>query len=974
MRKVNARGPASGVVLPGSNWELDSSMSWQTWTLSEWNKALVAAVFFDSKRLAQCVTRIQASDKFLAGCTGDPSCLPGAAARAFIACFGSTSAEVGSHFIWHDTIVKRTAQNGFPGVFAALYLTLLAASADAETHDEGNFRNRFVELLKQPTVRSPNLAGLPLLWKHVERWSVSRAKKYGDCRVLVLPHPGREILIGHSKRLAFPAYSDEVKLQKLLCESGLGSNSEFRSVAWAVSRRENLFSLPFREEFKLFLKLVAGSRFQAAYDSPFWGAIQAITWDAEQAGSKKAGIFHLGADVSDPSYPEFYLLTDETGRGNLGTTVAFRALGVLANNMFAAQPLNEEPWTPQRLLAAAASRPRLAQAKLWQSLNAGCAALFTNAQGSVTSEGEHFDGGPACLVVQGRLGAELIATARTLGLKHTDAKAGGLFGTWKVLLFDSLSSQSLSRLAETLPPAARAGIPAGWRPQRITHSGGAWFGQSLLLNPASIPLFQLRGASSGSYELADSEGSVIAAGALEEIDGRFTIAPAALAEPVAALSLRVRLAGPQKTEGHLTLTLAEQIPMGPPACLPDPRLWLADGRDGTLSEAGVNSGTAALPVAPVQLRGEVQARMTRFEKIGSDPLGHALRAEINEMPSLLSWVAEALCLRLQRRPTLPFTELYSHLTPACSAAAAQRWLVKRLLFSAGWLMQLEKRTSSFAIAAPAPRTIALYTGGGPCAARIVGMFSKSELACLSASLRAREVAVRLVCSGAPLGIGAIELQLSAPQRILELAEQFGLHVLEKSGAAPPLAIPRQFSEQTLASSTTVSRTAETEAWNQIKHSWVPAAAASGPLEPGAILRFRGVQRWTYWVAAHGILQKTDSAMWAFMLSLAAAGKPVGQIAVNGDCQFHEQVPGIPLPMVRWWMHWGGGYVGILPSGSIYLGGGASSGIWEEISSWLPRPPTGQPPKCGHLAALARRQLALRLRSSHRVQDIRGAAT
>jgi hypothetical protein len=940
-------------------------MAWQTWRLSEWNKALLDAVFFDPERLTLRVTRIQASDKFLARCTGDPSCSASAAARAFIGCFGSTSSEVGRHFAWRETVGRQTVRDGFPSVFAALYLSLLAASADAETHDEGNFRNRFVELLKKPAVHSPNFSGLPKLWEHVERWSVARAKQHGDCRVLVLPHPGHENRIGHSKRLAFPAYSDEIKLQKLLHETGLGSNSEFRAVALTVSRHESLFSLAFREEFKLFLRLVSGAKFPAAYDCPFWGAIQAITWDADEAASKKAGTFVLGADVADPSYPEFYLLTDETGRNNLGNSVTFRALGVLSNNMFAAQPFKGAPWTPQLLLAAATSRPRLAQAKLWRGLNAGCAALFSDAQGSLSSGGDHYDGGPACLVAQGRLGTELIATARTLGVKLTDAKADGLFGTWKVLLFDSISTQSLSRLAETLPAAARAGIP-GWRPQRITHAGGAWFGQSLLLNPASIPLFQLPGAISGSYELADSEGSVVAAGALEEIDGRFTIPPAAVAVPVKARSLRVRLAGPQKTEG-LTLALAEQIPMGPPASLPDPRLWIVDGREGILSEAAMSNSTAAVPATDVRLGAQVVARLPKFESCDSSLQGNNGRGEIDETADLFRWVAEALCLRLQRRSTFPFTELYSHLAPACSAAGVQRWLAKRVLFCAGWLVQLEKRTSPFAIVAPAPRTIALHADGGPCVARIVGMFSISELVHLRSSLRASESAVRLVCSFAPLGLGAIELQLSAPDRIVDLAEQFGLNILEKNRAVPPLGTPRQFTDQAFASSTAVTFTGGTETWSKSQHSWVPAAAPAAPLEAGAIFRLRGAQRWTYWVKAGGVLQKTDSAMWAFVLSLAAAGKPVGQLAANGDCQFDQQVTGIPLSVVRWWMHWGGGYVGILPSGSIYLGGGPGPSIWEEISGWLPGLPAGAAPHCSHSAALARRQLALRLRTSRRVQ-------
>ncbi|WP_139770056.1 hypothetical protein, partial [Salmonella enterica] len=67
-----------------------------------------------------------------------------------------------------DILAQR---KGYPTYFAILYLTLLAASADDETHDEGDFRVRFSVLLGFDKNKKFVFTELPNLWERLERWS-----------------------------------------------------------------------------------------------------------------------------------------------------------------------------------------------------------------------------------------------------------------------------------------------------------------------------------------------------------------------------------------------------------------------------------------------------------------------------------------------------------------------------------------------------------------------------------------------------------------------------------------------------------------------------------------------------------------------------------------------------------------------------------------------------------------------------------
>ena len=932
-------------------------MGWQSWTLSDWNKALVEAVFFDRELLDQRITRIQASGEFLAECTGDRSCNAEAAQQAFISSFGTYSAAILQHFNWSRSIPARTSRSQRPEVFAALYLTLLAASADEDTYSEGNFRNRFVELLKPASVAAPTFSHLPQLWKHVEAWSRSRAKQHGDCRVLCLPDPGHESRIGHSKRLAFPAYRDEIHLQSLLQDRSLSSRSRFRDVASAIASHQHGFSPSFIEEFAVFRTLLARGKLEEAYNSPLWGAVQAITWDVDKAAGQRVGGFCLGIEAADSGWPEFYLLTDERGRSSLGPAILCHDLPVSTNYLYAAHLHSSAPWTPASLLGLAASRPRLSQARLWKHLGAGCAALLPGSHGGLSSDGSFYDGAPVCMLVHEKLGPCIRASIRHLGLKPAEGRAGGLFGAWSVLFFSSLSLGSMERIAENLPESARQGLPGSWSPPKISCTGGAWYGQSLLLNPASVPLFGIPGADSGSFEL--SAGNAHASGRLEETDGKFRIPPSALASPEAD-SMRISLSRAGEPLGEVRIPLARHVPMNPPLRLSDPGAWLADGAAGRLAGLGQENGTGKHGAIPVRM----PPLHPRFVHSGLTSDGGTESKDLDSIPEPLGWLCEALSLRLQRRQTLAFADLNSHLKPASSAAGVPYWTVRKLLFSAGWLIHLQKRNSPYPAVAPAPRTIAFHSMAGDCyIARIVGMLPASERAFIRTWLGPGEAAVRLAPAGGLPGIGAIQLQLASSARIAELAAQLELEVLAKETGTPPLALPPEAFRPDQNAADAIRSAADAEAWEPLRRQWAPMRNPEKPPAPGSIVRISRQQRRTYWVAAAGGWLETDSEAWAFMLGIAAEGKPLGQIDASGSCWLTSGLDRLPYPLVRWWMHWGGGCAATAPDGTIVLASSSGQDAWNDLRSWLPVPAKTAGAHVSHDIALERRRLALRLRKA-----------
>lgn len=941
-------------------------MAWSSWSTCDWNRQLTNTVFFDKERLDTPINRISVSDRILLSCSGDNAADPVAVRKAFIASFGKTAHEIRSHFSWSISLFQKTASQGFPPTFAALYLSLLAASADEQTYNEGNFRRRFAEIVKPVVIAdSYSFSDLPKLWQHIAGWSQARAKKDHDCRVLQLPDPQRENIIGYSKRLAFPNYRDETTLSKVLAQTGMDGSTGFSLVAHAVSTQLRSFSASFLEEFQIFRSLSLRGKQKEAYESPFWGAVRDISWERGRIEADSIGIFQLGIDIVNPYQPEIYLLTDKVGSRLLARQCRIDSTITGGLLEFIAYPMTGRTWSPEQLLSISSQNQRLNRSKLWKGLAAGCIAFFRDQYGNMTTDGEHIDGSAVCFLAEARLASSIGHDARHYGWKFRSQSDGAPIGKWKALIFDNVSSKALLALAKTLPESIQSQFGLAWHPPRPRPSGGAWYGQALLLNPASNPVLRMRDADSGTYELFSNTGKSLVNAPLEPVDSDgFQVPPAELAFVDDVTQIRYSLSNHK--EGHtgwLTVPVVADVLLHAPPPLRNIDTWLSDGPAGTLSslQYTFRKHTQALPIyqrgsssplpSPpkiVQAASDKQAAITTAKLV-----------RLDELPKFLSWQCDALSLRFQRRNTLPFAELKAHTSGAAMATGIPVWQANKLLTASCWLDRVQQHASPQPVFSAAPRTIALLSADGPPIARIVGMIPRSEWFRLRKAMTPGESVHMLHVESKPC-IGAIELRLSSPDRLKDIATDFQCLELTQEGSSGPLASLSAFPSPEKLDIKGIPRQSELNIWRRKEYAWSPFDRES-PLAQGDIIRQQGSSRPRYFVHDKALWIKTDSVLWAFLFSLSAREIPIGTIMANGDCQFHPFVRGLPSSMTRWWLHWGGGCMSVREDGGLTFTGDDGHAFWEAMPKWIISRPFNKSLPSGENTATERRKLALRLR-------------
>ncbi|TCS35617.1 hypothetical protein EDC30_11086 [Paucimonas lemoignei] len=948
-------------------------MNWRAWSANDWNQVLVNEVFLDLERISSPISRINASNRLLQKCTGDAECRPEEARQAFISALGRTSGEMRKRFRWTGEVKAASAKEKIPSVFAPLYLTLLAASADEATYDEGNFRRRFAELVQPLDIPYLDCNDLPTLWAHVRDWSVQRHRGKKDCRVLHLPAvPDHEKLIGYSKRLAFPTYKDEITLSSVLADLGVDENSGFEVVSRAVYSRFTRFTAGFIEELGQFRALIANGRTLEAYQTPFWGAVRDITWDRRRQEAREIGRFTLDADFSDPVHARLTLLVDEAGHRTLSTRCEPTPFPVPGNYQYLVRTLNGKPCTPAALLSLAQVVARLKQLKLWRDLAAGCLSLFPDEHGNMRSDSSYSDDSAACFIVNSDLARLMQRCATHYGLKPSRTTIMGTPATWEVFLFESISRGSLLGLVRDLPERVQAGMGLAWQPPRPALSGGAWYGQALLLNPASNPIVRMQGAESGKFELLDSQEDTIAQGRLVELDnGGFQIPVSTLPTCPTVAKVRFSLTASESLgDAELDAPLVQTVPFVLPTNLPEPTAWLVDGPSGRLSPFTPVTGNLQ-SLSPTTPRKEKPGRFhPRFVTIKEqDTWGEYGTSGIDDIPPFLHWLCETLSLRFQSRATLPFKDLRLHVSGAAAAADLPHWLPTRLLLASCWLSTVANRASPYSVVTPAPRTIAIFREGPPLVARIVGMLAQSERAKLRSLLQPGESAYRLTCGGDEPGVGAIELRLSTPSRLKQIACGLGLEVLTRDTFGAPLAngAPVLPAGNTVLPKASVSTTAEKwDGWE-----WKEYSPVSGAESLGALIRTKGSQRYTHWISTGGSWWKTDSPAWAWLFRATALGFAIGEVASNGDCKLSGQLRGAPPSFLRWWMHWGGGCVSIDNDCCLVFGGAPGMNIWKELGQWTDLTDNTTTPGYAWAAPMDRRRLALRLRRMRNTANQKG---
>ncbi|WP_325344753.1 hypothetical protein [Xylophilus sp.] len=632
-----------------------------------------------------------------------------AAKRQFIAAFGRDASDIRQ--LYRRTSISLTQATAISHSFAALYLTLLAASGDDSTSGEGLLRRRFAAMLGMEELASFDFVELPRMWQEFARWCERRGKALGDCRKLILPDPRNESRIGYSKRLAFPTFADEKRLRQLVAETGISSASAFRAAEHAIFASLNDFSQPFREEALLFHELVANGQNEDAFNSPLWGALRDIGIALEKKASDSSGRFCLELDIADPLAPELAVLADSRGARTAALSGAIPLQHPRGPYTYIWRT-NGFDASISPLISLGARDNHFSRLQMSRALSAGCLPLFSDRFGRLSSDGDYHDDGPVALIaLRSRMGP-IEAIAHHLGLVVRAPDTGS--GRWSALFIPRISRASLERLAFELLPSAQAFLMPGWQPDRLRIAEAARYGDAILLNPAASPEVRLRGATGGSYELVGANGRTIAGGELEAHGEGFRIPPADLSTLAVTASCDYRLAGAPGSAGAMVkISVLPAAPAAPPKLLPDPQAWLCDAHGAVLG--GLESSR------PEAYRARFSPEELVSRSCELDFLPPSMAGIEEQGRQVFRWLSEALLTRFQQRATLPFEEIKERVGSAARAAGLPAWMVQRVLFASGWLVRIPRRTAPFQEIALGERLLVAGNSADGMQARLCGI-------------------------------------------------------------------------------------------------------------------------------------------------------------------------------------------------------------------------------------------------------------
>lgn len=316
---------------------------WRDWGAAAWGLALLRHYFTGYD--AQPVSRLAISAEELAKVAGAEESDAAAALAAFLRAV-QCSAEVFRRHLSRASLEPGTWNRREPPPFLAwLFFTCYAAAPlDAETADEGVFRERVRQLLGHAAGTTYALGDLSLLWEELATWLQERRNDGEPYRALRLPDRGWMRLIGYSVRLAFPQREDWLRLRDLLAASGVGPSPTVPEAFQIIGRARGRFSDDFQYVFDRARDALANGRDVAELHA-LWSAI------LEAAA--------LARPFSRPGRIRYRLLAQEDELGRIDPFVV--AAGVLSGVRGEAQLSRlDEPFDEfDQLVCAANGSPGL---------------------------------------------------------------------------------------------------------------------------------------------------------------------------------------------------------------------------------------------------------------------------------------------------------------------------------------------------------------------------------------------------------------------------------------------------------------------------------------------------------------------------------------------------------------------------------------------------------------------------------------
>lgn len=933
-------------------------MTWKQWSLKEWNEALVREVFLSHDRVETTVSRIDASGRFLAKCTKDQLCKPDEARQIFINAFGTTASSIRAKFRRYDISKPNSSPNKTPSCFAALYLTLLAASADNETAGVGDFRNRFSEIVKVTQGLSVDFGNLPLMWTSVRNWTEFRHNIIGDCALLILPNPKREKLIGYSKRIAFPAYKDEIFLRKTLQKANLSETSLFADVALAVAREINKVSTleNFKDEFREFNSLVARAEYQLAYESPFWGAVRDICFEQAQEQAKIKGIASLAIDIADPADPQLHFYLDEVAAKRFDIPIKELTFARRDGCKFLAFDDGHQ-LSLNKLEVLASNRRVFRDVKIGKSISEGWLIFLPNQIGELTTEGSFYEGGSICIVAKNSELVPMIQFHDSLGLKAIKLNSNGMLYGWLGLHIQSVTEVFFNRLLTYMPTSVQVMLRKGWAPPRPRLSGGSWYGQMLLLNPASNPILRMQRAVKGEYRLMSVNSDELKRGKLIANGDGFQIPAIDLTSISSNVhSCEFILATDEEKTSTLKILLIAARPEGQAAKLRDRMQWLVDSPSGVLWRLGEGAETIILKESisnPKQLPNNLFPPSLKFNS--NSYSCECSNSDIKVMPQALNWLNDALTLRFERRSSLTFDLLDEHVIGAADAVGLNARDLRTVLVYGQWLRTQTQRSAPYSSVSRTELEIYVSSRNGELIARVVGMLSLQSASKLMKVLQASESCSR-ISSSYPLSIGCIEIKVISRERVAQIAQEIGAQIVSSHPDIFPLAALIPYSSEIQVFNSPVE-CRQSEKWNW---GWGSAEISPTLWLKGELRRtINGPKAW-YWIKlAEEQYVKTDSISWAWMVSSIASGKEIAHQNKEGAIVWDKSIVSLPASLTRWWMLFGGGCIALTEDGKVLFTGYECRKAIEAMgwkSNRLQEP--------SRSIALGRRKLALRLKNAN----------
>jgi hypothetical protein len=841
---------------------------WQRWTRRQWNDALVGVVFGKRPETPPEILRIDATNRFLfAAANAAPE--DGTIARKlFLETFPSTRTEFSRLF---DTTIQfrtwRSTDLELP-FFAQLFLTILVASADEDTFEIGNFRTRLQLLLGFDVSVGHMLNNLPKLWKAAARWT--RDTRRENVRRLVLPAPENEVIIGHSKRLAFPAFSDQTKLAKLMTEYGIDASSPEEQIVKAVGNNRNRFSTRFGEEFDEFLRFLRQGERVKAVRCPFWGAVAEINWEARTSKRiSRDQEFDLELDVTDPYTGSLTLLA----RGDLVPTQSWRyqqlpvAVGAMKYAVIGHDRLKQS--LLDALLSSSGSN-LLAGTRISHWLSRGWIGFCRDDSDRWMASSDLTTSNTLWLLANKSQAVRIDHALRTSKRRPDYTLRGVVSDEWT--LFGPLKNNPGLRelLQDVLNDpnsfASRLAAP------RIRFIDALSLPEGVLFVPPFLPLVVAESATKIGWMPKSTSGDNSLRWLIEgaESSGSFMFPMTGLSDIPSAGEIEFRAYDEENEEFDrasihvVTGCLSHSLKR--PA---DETAFLKTGDLGQL----IPNGAHALPPVLADRKHSKLVYPIAYRENGSLGTKSVEVSKISE-----SWLRclEILTAIFVRRACIPAREFFEIVTKIWSSSLRTTWLRIDDMLENGLIERLYHRRWRGSV----------FVGRSPCAAflpgtnhrtlRIAGLMPESVLRTLDHLAISRGATCRVISSDDLKVFGAIELEVQHEEVGLSILRDCNIEVCEPRSNHDFVDWGRLLATQTEA----IPR-ALPERWDQSRGRFVQdgeVPAAQVVLERWLFDGAQPLYRLTY----EGESWSTRSRLWASLAYKAVSGAPIGYLCSDGS--------------------------------------------------------------------------------------------